>query len=423
MNGKAWVLAAMAIVVSGCKPETPSDAAAAPANPGARPTTAEDSTTKKTAAGGGGGGGRGRPASAITLAAADVTVIQPTTIEDVTPISGDLRPIETLAVRSRVDGVVDAVLVREGQVVRAGQLLARFESSEQESDQRSAEADRAAAQSDLANAQWNAEQSTKLFKAGAISEHDDKATQQALVSAQARLAAADARLRSMAIGVRDTRVLSPTAGVVDKREVEQGEHVTRGATMFSVVRNNVLELTAAMPARDAGAVRVGQLVRFTADGKSMTGTVARVSPTIDPVTRSVTVYVDIPNPTGAIRGGTFATGQVVSQTINNVLALPRDAVHQTQAGDQYVYRIVDKNIDVTPIKTGVTDERLGLIQIASGLEAGDRVVTGNVGVLGRGMQVNIAGNDSGRSGDRGPGATTKARSGGRSGGRGRANKP
>jgi membrane fusion protein, multidrug efflux system len=421
MNGRAWVFGVLVVLVAACKQETPNDASAAPANRPADTSPRGDTAATKT--GGATPGGRGRSAASITLAASDVTTIQPTTIEDVTPISGDLRPIETLAVRSRVDGVVDAVLVREGEVVRAGQLLARFEASEQESAQRSAEADRAAAQSDLANAEWNAEQSTKLFKAGAISEHDDKATQQALVSAQARLAAADARLRSMAIGVRDTRVLSPTAGIVDKRDVETGEHVSRGATMFSVVRNNVLELAAAMPAHDAGSVRVGQMVRFTADGRSMTGTVARVSPTIDPVTRSVTVYVDIPNPSGAIRGGTFATGQVVSQTIGNVLALPRDAVHQTQAGDQYVYRIVGKSIDVTSVKTGVTDERLGLVQIASGLEAGDRVVTGNVGNLGRGMQVNIAGGDSTRGGGRGLGGRSNGtKSGGRSGGRGRASK-
>jgi membrane fusion protein, multidrug efflux system len=410
MNRRGWIVGAMLVGVAGCKPETPNDAAAAPARPGA-------TTAAPGAAGTPPAGGRGRGATSITLAASDVTTIQPTTIEDVTPISGDLHPIETVDVRSRVDGTVDVVLVREGEVVRPGQLLARFESSEQESAQRSAEADRAAAQSDLANAQWNAEQSAKLFKAGAISERDDKAAQQTLVSTQARLAAAEARVRSMLIGMRDTRVLSPTTGIVDKRTVEAGEHVARGAAMFTIVRNNVLELVAAMPARDASTVRVGQQVRFVADGRSLTGRVARVSPTIDPVTRSVTVYVDIPNASGTLRGGTFATGQVISRTIDNVLALPRDAVHQSQNGSEmFVYRIAGKTIEVTTVTTGVTDERLGVIQIVQGLEAGDRVVSGNVGSLGRGMQVNIAGSDSGRAGGRSPG--TKSGSG-RSSTRGR----
>ena len=422
MNGRVWIAGASLVAITACKPDTPNNASAASAGRGATgagPATAGSTSSAATAAPGRGRGGRG--GSSITLATSDITTVQPTTIEAVTPISGDLHPIETVDVRSRLEGDLDAVLVREGDIVRSGQLLARFQSTEQESAQRSAEADRAAAQSDLANAQWNAEQSTKLFKAGAIAERDDKAAQQALASTRARLAAADARLRSTAIVVRDTRVLSPTTGIVNKRVVENGEHVPRGGTMFTIVRNDVLELVAAMPARDASTVRLGQLVRFVADGRSLTGRVARVSPTIDPVTRSVTVYVQIPNPSGTLRGGTFATGQVISQTFTNVLALPRDAVHQSQTGPGlFVYRIAGKSIEVTPVKIGVVDGRLGVTQIVDGLQAGDRVVTGNVGSLGRGMQVIIAGGDSDRI--RGQPGTGQP-GGARSGGRGRAGKP
>jgi RND family efflux transporter MFP subunit len=324
-----------------------------------------------------------------------------------------LHPIETVSVRSRIEGDLDAVYVREGEVVTAGKLLARFQSSEQESAQRSAEADRASALADQTNAQWNADQSAQLFKAGAIAERDYKATEQALVSAKARVAATDARLKSTGIALRDTRVVSPTAGIVDKRLVENGEHVSRGMAMFSVVRNNVLELVAALPARDASDVRVDQAVRFVADGTAHSGRVARISPTIDPVTRAVTVYAQIPNPTGTLRGGTFATGQVITRTIPNVLAIPRDALHQSQGTDApFVYRIEGKAIEVAPVRTGVTDEHLGVIEIVDGLKAGDRIVSGNVGSLGRGMQVTVIGEDTGRGGG-GSG------SGGRGTGRGR----
>src|SRR4051812_6341552 len=127
MKGRLLVLGAV-VLATACKPDTPSDAAAAPANAGRGAPSADTGATKTAGTPSGGGapgaasGGRGRTAAVITLAASDVATIQPTTIEDVTPISGDLRPIETLAVRSRVDGVVDAVLVREGEVVRQGQL-------------------------------------------------------------------------------------------------------------------------------------------------------------------------------------------------------------------------------------------------------------------------------------------------------------
>jgi RND family efflux transporter MFP subunit len=399
MTFRTLTVLAAAISLAACdQTDTPPDASAAPTGqPGAG--------TNGAAGGAGAAGARGgRGPTTLTLAASDVSVVQPTTIEDVASISGDLHPIETVVIRARIEGDLDAVTVREGDVVRTGQLLARFDANEQESALRSAEADRVAALSDLSNAEWNAEQSAQLFKAGAISEQAHKAAQQAVVTAKARLAAADSRVRATSSVARDTRVIAPTNGIVSKRQVENGEHVARGAAMFEVVRNDVLELVAAVPSRAAGAVRVGQPVRFVADGRDFGGRVARVSPTIDPTTRSITVYVEVPNPSGAIRGGTFATGQVVSRTVSNVLAIPRDAVHYSADGTmQYAYRIVNDAIEYAMLRTGVTDDRLGLVEVIDGLKAGDRIITGNVGNVGRGMRVSIAGAPDSRRGGTGGG--------------------
>lgn len=383
--------------------ETPPDASAAPV--GGRGATGVSGNTAAPSAGARGG----RGPQTLTLAASDISTVQPTTIEDVAAISGNLDPIETVAVRSRIEGDLELVAVREGDVVRAGQLLARFDAREQESAARSAEADRAAAQSDLANAEWNAEQSAQLFKAGAIAERDNKAAQQAVATMKARLAATDSRVRATSSIVRDTRVIAPTSGVVSKRDVENGEHVARGAMMFTVVRNDMLELVAAVPARAAGMVRVGQPVRFVADGRNFGGRVARVSPTIDPTTRSVTVYVEVANPSGVIRGGTFATGQVISRTASNVLAIPRGAIHYSPDGrTQYAYRITNDAIEHAALRTGATDERLGLVEVLDGLQAGDRIITGNVGNVGRGMRVSIAGGADGRRGAGGAGGRGRA---------------
>ncbi len=335
-----------------------------------------------------------RPAASITLAASDVATVSPATLEDGVALTGDLNPIETVEVHARIEGDLTSVYVREGQQVQAGQLLARFEASEQESARSSAEADRVAAESDLANAQWTLDQNAQLFKAGAIAEQAYKTSQQAVVAARARLAAAEARLRATGNQARDTRVLSPTSGVVSRRLVEAGEHVAKGAPLFTVVRNNVLELAAAVPARQSTALRVGQVVHFVADGRRIDGSVARLSPTIDPATRAITVYVQIPNPGGTLRGGTFATGRVVSRTLSNVLAVPSTALRQSpDDGKPYVYRIDGRTINVAPVQLGATDDRLGLVQVTDGLQAGDRVVVGNVGTLGRGMQVTVAGQE------------------------------
>jgi multidrug efflux pump subunit AcrA (membrane-fusion protein) len=211
------------------------------------------------------------------LGPSDVIVVKPSMIEDGITISGDLKPIEVIEVRSRVEGNIVGVFVREGERVGRGQLLARFESSVQESDQASAVADQEAAKADVANAQWNADQAEELFRAGAIPERDLRTAQQALVAAKARLASADARVRAMTQGAQDTRIVSPTTGVVSTRTVETGEHVARGATLFTVVRTDVLELEAALPSRQAGELRAGQPVRFSAAGRQLEGRVARIS--------------------------------------------------------------------------------------------------------------------------------------------------
>ena len=180
------------------------------------------------------GGARGGPPSALVLGPTDVITVTTGIIEASVAISGDLKPIEEIAVRSRVEGDVQQVLVREGDRVSRGQLLARFENAVQEGDRASATADREAAKADLANAQWNADQSDELFKAGAIPERDLRTTQQTLTAAKARLAATDARLRASNQNVQDTRIVSPTTGVVSARSVEVGEHLARGATISAV---------------------------------------------------------------------------------------------------------------------------------------------------------------------------------------------
>jgi membrane fusion protein (multidrug efflux system) len=344
--------------------------------------------------GGGGSGAGGRAAPSITLAATDVATVAPMTIEDGVPLTGDLHPLETIDVRSRIEGDLMAVYVREGEQVGAGQLLARFEASAQESSRASAEADRVAANAELANAQWTLEQNESLFKAGAIAERDLKTSQQAVATARARLAAAVARLRASGNEARDTRVVAPASGVVEKRLVDGGVHLARGAPMFTIVRSGTLELAAAVPARQAAAVRAGQVVHFLADGRRFDGKVARVSPTIDPTTRSVTVYVQVPNPGNTLRGGTFATGRVVNRTLTNALAIPTAALRQGQEdGKPFVYRIDGKTLNVAPVQLGVVDEQLGVAQVTEGLQNGDKVIVGNVGTLGRGMQVTIAGTE------------------------------
>ena len=343
------------------------------------------------------GGGAARSGGSVVLSGADLYTLAPDRIEESIAISGGLRPIESLVIRARLEGDVLEVVAREGDRVARGALLARFENTEQEAALRSAQAERTAAETEARTAQWNFEQTRELFQAGAIPERDYRAGEQAAAAAAARLAAADARLRAAELTERDTRVVAPAAGTIERRVIQPGVRALRGAELFTLVRTETLELTAAVPARLATGVRAGQLVRFTADGRSIEGRVARVSPTIDPASQSVTVYVQVPNGDGALKGNTFATGRIVARALDQQLLVPQAAIRQpagSAGGQPFVWRVKGGTLERAMVSLGLVDEGRGVVQVLDGLAAGDQVVVGNVGMLGAGMQVQLIGGEA-----------------------------
>src|SRR5207249_4778999 len=85
---------------------------------------------------------------------------------------------------------------------------------------------------------------------------------------------------------------------------------------------------------------------------------------------------------------------IVQRTLRDALTVPTPSIHQMQeTGQPYVYRIADNAVDVAPVQLGVIDERAGKAEVLSGINEGDRVIVGNVGVLGRGMKVSVVGAD------------------------------
>ena len=344
--------------------------------------------------------GGARAGGSVVLSSADIHKVTAGTIEVSTAISGNLRPVETVNIRARLEGDLIAVNVREGDAVRAGTVLAELERSEQEAALRSAEADELAVKLESQTAQWNLEQTRDLFKAGAIAERDMRAAEQSALTSAARLAAALSRVRAAASVTRDTRIISPVNGVVEKRSVENGERVSRGAQLFTVVRSDVLELTAAVPARRASSLQRGQVVRFNADGRAIEGRVSRVSPTIDLQSQSVTVFVQVPNRTGALKGNTFATGQIIERSLTDELVIPQSAIRQTAANAGaviFVWKVAGGALARADVRVGIVDEARGVVQILEGLVIGDEIVVGNVGLLGAGMQVQVIGTEANRA--------------------------
>ncbi|HYW50982.1 MAG TPA: efflux RND transporter periplasmic adaptor subunit, partial [Gemmatimonadaceae bacterium] len=219
-----------------------------------------------------------------------------------------------------------------------------------------------------------------------------------VIAAQAAVAASEARLRTASAVAGDTRVLAPSSGIIDRRTVQPGERVSVSTPLFTLVRNETLELAANVPARLANLVQPGQAVRLSFEDRTIESKVARVSPTVDPVSRSVTVYVRVPNAKGAIKGNTFVSGRVIGERKGEALLVPTSAIRQAQGTETspFVWRIAGGALEKRNVSLGVVDDAAGIAEVKEGLNAGDRVIVGNVGALGNGARVTIAGG-SGKS--------------------------
>lgn len=331
------------------------------------------------------------------LSPADVATADTSTLAAGVLVTGSLRPADVVIVRAQVSGTVERVRADRGTRVSEGQTLAMIQAAGVQSQALGAKAGVAAAKAGLALAQQKLDAATMLHKAGAISDVDLKAADAEFESAQAQLASATAQSAMAGENAARATVRSPLSGVVSDRKVQDGEAVSVGAELFTVVNVRELELAANVPVDEAAAVKVGQTVRFTLASMPSaiyTGRVDRKDPVANENSRQIGLYLRVPNPNGTIVAGQFATGRIVANDAKAVVVVPTGAVREG-SGKFWVLRIDNGSIERRDVTVGTRDEAAGLVVITSGLAAGDRVITSPAMQLSAGTRVSIA-SDSAR---------------------------
>jgi RND family efflux transporter MFP subunit len=175
----------------------------------------------------------------------------------------------------------------------------------------------------------------------------------------------------------DATVRSPIAGVVARRAVSAGDVVQPGAELYEVIDPSTMRLDASVASDDLSAIGVGKTVDFEVrgyPGQRFTGTIARVAPAADPVTRQIQVLVDIPNPGGKLVAGLYAEGRISVEKREGVTA-PLAAIDTS--GDQpSVLRVKNGTVERVVVGLGVRDERAEVVEVTSGIVAGDVLVLG-----------------------------------------------
>jgi membrane fusion protein (multidrug efflux system) len=333
---------------------------------------------------GGGAEAADTPADSIRTAVLGPDDVAPVTRRDLIagiPVSGTLQPSEEVRITSPIPEVVDQVLVKEGEAVGRGQVLARFRTSALEPAALSAGAQRRKAEADY-------ERMQNLYKEGAVSEQDVENAEVALRAAEATEASAQKRLD-------ESTVRAPMSGVVSQRAVDSGDRVKDGDFLFQLVNTRELEFEATVPSEYVGKVRPGAPAALTVTGADfgVTGRVSRVNATVDEATRQVKIYLAVPNPGNRLVGGLFASGRIVLQSVHGAVAVPVSAVRTGPKGHQYVLVIESGKVARRDVATGAADEEASLVEITTGLKGGETVIVGPASGLEVGEPVSVAGRE------------------------------
>jgi RND family efflux transporter MFP subunit len=322
----------------------------------------------------------------------EIFTAKPLDIQQTLSLSGALRAVDISSVKARVAAEVREISVREGDTVRAGQIVAKMDVTEFQArvDQARGTLNAARAQLDIATK--NRDNNRTLVEKGFISKNafDNSASQYA--TAEANVEAAKGALDVVQKLVNDTVIRSPISGVVAMRYVQAGEKVSVDNKLLDIVNLQKMELEAAVPTNDITNVAIGQRVTLRIEGLPQTieGKVVRINPATQSGSRSVLVYVQIANPQNQLRSGMFAEAQLILKTKSGVLALPQNAIRKDGNG-MYVY-VVESDVLARKAVTVGMSGRSGddyMTEVLSGIDFGSQVVGTDMGSLQPGTHVRI----------------------------------
>lgn len=306
--------------------------------------------------------------------------------------NGNIAAWQEAIIGSESNGLrLTEVRVNVGDNVRAGQTLATFAADTIDADVAQARAGLNEARANAADAAANAERARSLQSTGALSAQQINQYLTAEQTAKARVAASEATLAMQKLRLKHTRLLAPDSGIISSRSATVGAVVGTGTELFRMIRQGRLEWRAEVTAAELARLRPGTAARVTvANGTQIKGRVRMIAPTVDPLTRSALVYVDLPAVSiknAAAKAGMFAKG-VFDMGASSSMTLPQQAV-VLRDGFSYVFRLsADQHVTQVRIETG---RRIGdRVEVRSGLPADAVVVVTGAGFLNDGDLVRVA---------------------------------
>lgn len=306
----------------------------------------------------------------------ETTTIAPETLRETVKVTGTLVPGHQADVASQASGRVMAVMVRPGDAVNEGDVLAQIDRAplELQLNQQRATADATRAQ--LVSSRQQLERTEELARQGLASPSALEQARSSTEALEANLAALDSAVASAELALANATVKAPLTGIVASRSVDPGQTIQAGTPLFNIVNLEQMEFEAAASVNSSARVAAGQSVTVSVtglDGREFTGEVSRVNPVAVSGTRTVPIYIALDNPEGALRGGMFATGYIVVSEQNDALAVPASALREDAEG-RFVLKLVDDTLVRQAVEPAREWNRGRMVEV-TGIANGDVIVS------------------------------------------------
>ena len=307
--------------------------------------------------------------AALQFVEGDVAYVERRPLDRWLPVSGTLQAVRQAVVKAKIAGDVEALTVREGEAVRAGQKLARIDSPDLAARLAERQGALESARAQLALAEKTRSMNLRLLADKFISQNAFDGTESTYDVARGNLKSAEAQVQVARNALADADVVAPLSGIVARRHVQTGEKVAVESPIVTIVDLTDLEVQALVPALDVPELVPGMPVELAVDGfgeRRFAGRIDRINPSTEPGTRAIIVYVALPNPDAALRSGMFATGRIALAASAPLPTLPAIAV-RSEAGQSYVWTIERGRLAKRIVSTGRRDETSGRVEIRSTL--------------------------------------------------------
>jgi RND family efflux transporter MFP subunit len=326
----------------------------------------------------------------VELGSADLVQVRVRELTQGLAISGALKAVNSAIVKARVAGELQGLTVREGDSVKAGQIIARIDASEYQARVRQAQQQAQAAKAQVDIARRSFDNNRSLVDQGFISKTALDSSVASLTAAEATYQAAQAGAEVATKSLDDTVLRAPISGLVAQRLAQPGERVAVDARIVEIVDLSRLELEASLSANESLDVRLGQSALLQVEGaaKPVNAKVVRVNPSAMAGSRAVVVYLAIDASPG-LRQGLFAQGTLSTGRLQT-LAVPLTAV-RTDEPQPYVQLISELQVVHRTVELGARGEIGGQTMVAiKGVAENATLIAGTVGSLRAGTSVKLS---------------------------------